>query len=94
MALAQRLDRQIGNGELRGYADIARLGHVTRARVTQIMSLLALAPDIQEALLYLPSTTKGRDQITERQVRPIMNTPAWRTQRRLFSKLMRVGVSR
>src|SRR3712207_3152134 len=33
---------------------VARLGHVTRARVTQIMNLLNLAPDIQEAILFLP----------------------------------------
>ena len=31
-------------------ADLARLGHVTRARITQIMNLLMLAPDIQEAI--------------------------------------------
>jgi hypothetical protein len=43
------------------YADLARLGHVTRARVTQIMNLLNLAPDIQEELVFLPKTIRGRD---------------------------------
>jgi len=41
----------VDQGEMRDYADVARLGYVTRARLTQIMNLLLLAPDIQEALL-------------------------------------------
>ena len=41
------------------------------ARITQIMNLLNLAPDIQEALLFLPHTLKGRDSIRERDLRPI-----------------------
>jgi len=46
MALAIRFDRLIKSGEVTDQADIARLGHVSRARVTQIMNLLLLAPDI------------------------------------------------
>ncbi len=52
MALAIRFERLLADGEVHDYADLARLGHVTRARVTQIMNLLNLAPDIQEELLY------------------------------------------
>ena len=66
------------------YADLARLGHVTRARVTQIMNLLQLAPEIQEALLFLPRTVKGRDPIREHHVRPIAAELEWRKQRRLW----------
>jgi len=40
---------------------------VTRARMSQIMNLLNLAPDVQEALLFLPEVVKGKDQVTERQ---------------------------
>ncbi len=54
MALALRFNQQIRDGTLRDYAQIARLGHVTRARVTQVMNLLLLAPDIIEAILHLP----------------------------------------
>ncbi len=59
MALAIHLDEQLRRGELRDYAQIARLGQVSRARVTQIMSLLNLAPDIQEAILYIPPVIRG-----------------------------------
>lgn len=81
MALALRLERLIETGEVRDQAEIARLGHVTRARVTQIMNLLYLAPDIQEAILFLPLTTKGRDPIREKHVRPIAGVLEWREQR-------------
>ena len=52
-------------------ADLARLGHVSRARLTRIMNLLSLAPDLQEQLLFLPARVRGRDVVTERDLRPI-----------------------
>ena len=69
------------------YADLARLGHVTRARVTQIMNLLQLAPEIQEALLFLPRTERGRDPIRERQIRSITVILDWRRQRDRWAPL-------
>src|SRR5687767_1615544 len=51
MALAIKFQDMVDRGEVRDYADLARLGFVTRARLTQIMNLLLLAPDIQEQLL-------------------------------------------
>ena len=63
MALAIRFDQLIRDGVVADQAELARLGHVTRARVTQIMNLLALAPDIQEALLFLPPVEQGRDRL-------------------------------
>jgi len=51
MALAIRFDGLIRAGKVRDYAELARVGRVTRARLTQIMNLLNLAPDIQEEIL-------------------------------------------
>lgn len=59
MALAIRFDQLIRDGVVADQAELARLGHVTRARLTQIMNLLALAPDIQQHLLVLSSTGGG-----------------------------------
>ena len=87
MALAIRFDRLIKDGEIDDQADLARLGSVSRARVTQIMNLLQLAPAIQEAILFLPPTVKGRDPIRERHVRPIAAEPDWQRQRRLWKCL-------
>jgi hypothetical protein len=87
MALAIRFDRLLREGVARDYADLARLGGVTRARVTQLMNLLLLAPDIQEEILHLPRTTRGRDPIAESHLRPIAAVPDWRKQRRLWREL-------
>ena len=51
MALAIKFQDVVDRGEVTDYADLARLGHVTRARLTQIMNLLHLAPEIQEEIL-------------------------------------------
>ena len=88
MALAIRFDSLVQRGEVQDYADLARLGYVTRARITQIMSLLNLAPDIQEALLFLPRTLRGRDPISERDVRPIALVSHWRRQRAILAQLV------
>ena len=48
MALAIRFEQLIRDGIVDDYAALARLGKVSRARVTQVMNLLLLAPDIQE----------------------------------------------
>jgi hypothetical protein len=84
MALAIKFEHLLATRAVRDQAELAELGHVTRARVTQVMNLLHLAPDIQEALLHLPPVTQGRDPIVERHLRPIVATPAWREQRRLW----------
>jgi hypothetical protein len=90
MALAIRLEGLIRGGTIRDYAELARLGGVTRARMTQIMNLLELAPDIQEQVLFLPPT-KG---VNERNLRPISKLDDWDEQRRMFQRIMRVWTSK
>jgi hypothetical protein len=91
MALAIRFDGLIRTGVVTDYAELARLGHVTRARITQIMNLLMLAPDIQEAILFLPRVERGRDPILLRQLQPIALVLDWRKQRRLWAALAASG---
>jgi len=86
MALAIRLDQLIRDGVVADQAEVARLGHVTQARLTQIMNLLYLAPDLQEQILFLPSIERGRIPVTERQLRPIAATPCWRSQRQMWQR--------
>jgi hypothetical protein len=61
MALAIRLDHFINSGHFTDQAELARVGHVSRARLTQIMGLNLLAPNIQEEALLLPSRQKTLD---------------------------------
>ncbi len=63
------------------------MGHVSRARVSQIMNLVNLAPDIQEAILFLPRTLRGRDSIILWDLQPIASTLDWRKQRRKWLEL-------
>lgn len=87
MALAIRFDELIRSGEITDQADLARLGHVSRARVTQIMNLLNLAPDIQEEILFLPRTTSGRDPVRDHMIRPIAVVLDWEKQRKIWRGL-------
>ena len=82
VALAHRFDQLVQTGAVKDYAELARLGHVTRARVTQIMNLLNLAPDIQEYLLWLPAGCGIKD----RDLRPIAAEVRWDRQRDLFDR--------
>src|ERR1022692_1225152 len=85
LALAIRMEGLIREQKIRDYAQAARLGGVTRARMTQIMQLLNLAPDIQVQILLLPAGAGLR----ERNLRAIVNRISWDEQRRLFQVLMR-----
>jgi hypothetical protein len=78
-------------GEMASYAELGRLGHVTRARVCQIMNLTCLAPDLQEALLFLPRTERGRDRIILADLQPIAALLDWRQQRRRWAEWTKVG---
>ncbi len=81
MALAIKYDRLLCKGVVADLSELARLCQVTQPRMTQIMNLLHLAPDIQEQILDLPAVPKGRDPITERDLRPIAAEPSWTRQR-------------
>jgi hypothetical protein len=86
MALAIRFDQLIRDGVVVDQAELARLGHVTRARLTQVMNLLCLAPDIQEALLLLPAMERGRNVVNEHELRPIAAMADWQKQRRVWRR--------
>ena len=88
MALAIRFDQLIRAGEVTDCAELATLGHVTRARISQIMCLGWLAPDVQEEVLFLPRTTKGRDPIQLRHLLPIARIADWLKQRVRWKELI------
>ncbi|HEY7312721.1 MAG TPA: hypothetical protein VH643_25380 [Gemmataceae bacterium] len=88
MALALRFEELVRTGQIANYRELASPGHVTRARVSQITNLVHLAPDLQEALLFLPLTLCGRDPIILADLQPIAASFDWRKQRRLWRKLL------
>lgn len=87
MASAIHFDQLISEGSIEDFAEIARLENVSRARVTQILNLRLLAPEIQEALLRLPPVTRGHDPFSFREVQPIALEADWKIQRRKWREL-------
>lgn len=87
MALAIRYDQLLRDGVVTNQSELARLAHVTQPRMTQIMNLLHLAPDIQEAVLTLPPVPNGHESVTERTLRPISGLHSWRRQRAAWDGL-------
>ena len=86
MALAIKFQEMVDRGEVRDYADLARLGYVTRARLTQIMNLLLLAPDIQGEILSLTHLS-AKAAVPERGLRNVTALVEWTQQRRLWEAL-------
>ena len=87
LALALHFAEQIRRGALSSYVELADLGHVSRARISQIMNLTNLSPEIQEAILFLPRTVRGRDALHLRLLQPIAAAIDWKKQRRLWKDL-------
>ena len=77
------------SGEVKSFQQLAELGRISQPRMTQIMSLLNLAPDIQEELLYLPEVLQGKAAIHERLLRPLTTELDWRVQRRMWMRIRR-----
>jgi hypothetical protein len=88
LALGHRFEQLVDSGEMQDYADIARLGRVSRARVSQILKLFALAPSIQEYILSLPPRIPGQPRITERDLRQVVKETGWDRQREMFARLV------
>lgn len=79
MALAIECKRLIESGTVADAAEMARIAGVTRARMTQVLDLNLLAPDLQERLLFLT-----RDQkVSSRLAMGMSRIREWERQRRL-----------
>jgi hypothetical protein len=70
------------SGEVKSMAELARLGRVSRARITQIMDLLLLAPEIQEKILTAASSPPLRSLLK------ICQNPVWVDQRRSWIRII------
>jgi len=87
VALAIHFQDMLDRGDARDYADLARLGCLTRERMSQIMELIWLAPDIQQEILEFPTNKTGRFPISEVAVRRVAENLAWSDQREAWRKL-------
>ena len=87
LALAHHCFRLVQSKAIINQSELAHFGQISTTRMTQVMWLDNLAPDIQEEILFLPKTTKGRDSIKEADIRPIAKTLDWNKQRQMWKGL-------
>ncbi|MBI4162005.1 MAG: hypothetical protein HY509_06130 [Acidobacteria bacterium] len=87
LALAHRIEGMIRSGELRDWAEAARIVGVTRARMTQVANLLLLAPEIQEIILTLRPIAERRDPVTGSTLRALVTHGDWVLQARAWQAL-------
>jgi hypothetical protein len=81
MALAIRCEQLLRSGAVPDATALAHLAHVSQPRITHILNLTLLAPDIQEDLLNLPQHDTGKAAVNEKQVRKMTGMINWQSQR-------------
>jgi len=77
----------IRSGELKNWAEAARLIGITRTRMTQTANLMLLAPEIQEAILNRPRLAMSEKIISEHDLRPLLDHINWNHQEQEWSNL-------
>jgi hypothetical protein len=87
LALAHKLREAIYGGRLADQVDAAWRIELTCGRVSQLFSLLQLAPDLQERVLSLEAID-GIEPLTERRLRDVTGEPRWPEQRAMFERLL------
>ncbi len=84
LALAHRCRDLVRDGVIINQSELTHYGQISTTRMTQIMWMDNLAPDIHEEILFLPNTVKGRDPIKEADIRPIAKTLDGKHQRKMW----------
>jgi len=87
LSMAIYFEHLIRIGDASDYATVSRMSGLCRERISQVMRLTCLSPDIQIELLYLPHCPAGRYPVSESAVRKIANLLSWSAQRREWAAL-------
>lgn len=93
VALAIKMEAMLQSGQVENLMQLARLCHVTQPRVSQILNLTLLAPDIQQELLFLPEVDQGKSSIHEKMLRPICAQRDWKVQRKMWGRVREVSIN-
>lgn len=92
MALAIRYEQMLNDGVVQSQTELAELLHVSQPRMTQIVNMLHLSPEIQEEILFLAEVEEGRDAVTERDLRGVVTCLHWDQQRKVWCHLTKAGL--
>jgi len=83
VALAHKIQDAIDRGTVRDRAEVARRLGFTRARITHLLDLTLLAPDLQERVLGLEAVD-GVEPLSERELRKVVHAGSWLEQRQMW----------
>ena len=90
LAMANDLQDKIDRGEYKDQAAAARALGLSRTKLTRLLDLALLAPDIQEEVLFLKAVD-GKEPVTERALREVVRHLSWAEQRRIWKAIGRRG---
>ena len=93
LAIAIGLEGRIREGLVRDQSALARELKVSQPRMTQIMNLTLLAPEIQEQVLSLPPVSGRSGPVNERTLRRIAKEPCWGRQVAMWRRIAAADVS-
>ena len=85
LVLAYQIQELFEKEKAKNLGQVAQWLHMTHARISQIMNLLFLAPDIQEEILF--SGREKISQITEHKIRKIPMEVNWTKQREMWNEI-------
>lgn len=80
LALAHKIQDGVDRGTVRDRAEVARRLGFTRARITHLLDVTLLAPDLQLRVLALEAVD-GLEPISERSLRMVAHGGSWAEQR-------------
>ena len=84
LALAIHFAQLLRTGQVLNPSQLARLGQVPPARISQIMALLSLAPEIQEQILFWEDYILT-NTVTEKNLRSVAAYSDWNEQRKAWN---------
>ena len=86
LALAHDVEGKLDRGEYEDQAEAARAFGFSRSKLTQLLDLTLLGPDIQEEILFLEAVD-GKEPVTERALREVVRNLIWTEQRRAWKAI-------
>lgn len=92
LALAHHVESAIERGLFPDRAAVARKLGLTRARITQLLNLLLLAPELQQCVLSLEAVD-GVEPMSERAVRSVASALSWTEQKAAWTRLIEASKS-
>jgi hypothetical protein len=85
LVLAYQIQELFEKEKAKKLGQVGQWLHMTHARISQIMNLLFLAPDIQEEILFLDDEKVF--QLTEHKIRKIPVEVKWTKQREMWNEI-------